>query len=628
MNNISPDTPLHVFDAETLGRYQHAIQKGMPQAQALAGAQAYMKQKQAAQQQQDDQAASQPKPFRLTDLLPTAGGVLGGVAGSFLGPAGAIVGGGGGSALGEELRQALTGEVSGSDILKQTGLGLAGGVGGELLGAGTKAIGIGGKVAAEAGANAADNAATRAGSSFLKSVVNPRVAASPFGAAEEQALVKTASDLGLKGTSANMYKQIGSAYDHLSGQISSLLEPSTATIARKDLIGKITTSLADNPAVTVDKGSLTAVNKALGSISNNGDIAVQDLFKYKQQLGNTLKKAFANLDSPTAVLTPKQETALGAWKGIADAIGEAEPQVSHLTQLQSQLFDLAPGLKANIGKGGLGLGPLGKIPGSASISQAGKSAISGMLTRAGAPTSTGVRAGSTALAQLLARNSGPTSNGDVNNAGASLPGDSFLNGVDTGSGTTTSDSSAPLTLDNKKLALLMLTDLQSTGGKNLATITALGKLLAPGADEPVLTKAQQTSKDALTGAFAALDTAHRDLVAVGGARGSIGGQAAKIPLIGQYIDSSGTAYEKTRSDIASQLAKAVTGGARVNESVYLGFLHSLPELTDTPQQASYKLQLLQNQLLSKAKASGFDDLVQQYAPDSLGQTLASLSSGQ
>lgn len=76
----------------------------------------------------------------ITRNLPTIGGVVGGVAGSLLGPAGAVAGGAAGSALGEYGRQKIGGENDTAKIVREGALGLAGGVGGEILGAAGRGV--------------------------------------------------------------------------------------------------------------------------------------------------------------------------------------------------------------------------------------------------------------------------------------------------------------------------------------------------------------------------------------------------------------------------------------------------------------------------------------------------------
>jgi hypothetical protein len=110
------------------------------------------------------QQATQPqKGFQPTDLLPIAGGIAGGVLGGVGGPVGAVAGGAAGSGLGEYARQQFAGENDPMKIASETGWGLAGGVGGELLGGGARLLG---KLGPELGGAAPSLAAKNLASGF------------------------------------------------------------------------------------------------------------------------------------------------------------------------------------------------------------------------------------------------------------------------------------------------------------------------------------------------------------------------------------------------------------------------------------------------------------------------------
>jgi len=85
-------------------------------------------------------------------------------------------------------------------------------------------------------------------------------------------------------------------------------------------------------------------------------------------------------------------------------------------------------------------------------------------------------------------------------------------------------------MSNDVLAQLMLSDLLKTGGKNIANISAIGKLLQTPDSGSTLTTAQQKNHDAISSALAALDTDESNLSYSGGAKGPIMG--------GDWTDSS------------------------------------------------------------------------------------------
>jgi hypothetical protein len=143
------------FDQETLSRIKRARAAGVNPAQIEQEAMEYQMRKNT-KGQMDTQnfmmnntregQAGIPKPgggnkgFQATDLLPMAGGVVGGLLGAPLGGIGAIGGGAAGAAGGEWLRQQITPEEDNDmgKIATEGAWGLAGGVGGRVLGKGAQ----------------------------------------------------------------------------------------------------------------------------------------------------------------------------------------------------------------------------------------------------------------------------------------------------------------------------------------------------------------------------------------------------------------------------------------------------------------------------------------------------------
>lgn len=176
----------------------------------------------------------------------------------------------------------------------------------------------------------------------------------------------------------------------------------------------------------------------------------------------------------------------------------------------------------------------------------------------------------------------------------------------------TDQPNTPFTQENIQNAIA--TDIASTGGAHVSELiglyNAFGSPAAQKAQQNSLSTGDQTKHDNINTALSSLDAAEANLLAAGGAKGPIVGQETKIPLLGQYLNNPGTAYEKTKIETATQLAKAITGGSRPAATVIEQYLHSLPGVDDTPKQAAAKLQLLRQQLTSQAQAFGFNDLTQ------------------
>lgn len=172
------------------------------------------------------------------------------------------------------------------------------------------------------------------------------------------------------------------------------------------------------------------------------------------------------------------------------------------------------------------------------------------------------------------------------------------------------------------LQMAMLQDLQQTGGKRIAALKSVYDIVAP-QKNIAMSKASQEQQNNILTALSALDASEYNLLHSGGAKGPLAGATANLPVAGQYINPKGYTFNKTRIETATQLAKALTGSTRPAKEVTMQYLHSLPAIDDTPQVASYKLNILRNDILKRAQATGLD--ISAYAGQSLGQATPSAS---
>ena len=166
--------------------------------------------------------------------------------------------------------------------------------------------------------------------------------------------------------------------------------------------------------------------------------------------------------------------------------------------------------------------------------------------------------------------------------------------------------------DAKTLAnLKLLNDSMSASAK---TASASGKLSA----------AQIATQQAGLSALSSLKSLEQNLTSAGGAQGPAG-SAATIPIIGQFLDPKGAAYQATLVDTATALAKAMTGGKPSAQSIEQ-WKHSLPQFNDTPAVVQSKLQQVRNSMNNKIQetisSAGGADL------SSTLQDLMATSSGQ
>lgn len=178
--------------------------------------------------------------------------------------------------------------------------------------------------------------------------------------------------------------------------------------------------------------------------------------------------------------------------------------------------------------------------------------------------------------------------------------------------TDSTPAATPFTQENVQRAIAA--DIAATGGAHVTELiglyNAFGSPAAQKAQQTSLSATDQVRHDSINSAQSSLDAAEANLLSAGGAKGPIEGQVTKVPVVGQYINNPGTAYESTKIETATNLAKAITGGSRPAANVIEQYLHSLPSVTDTKEQAQAKLNFLRSQLAEQAKNFGFNDLTQ------------------
>lgn len=581
--------------------------------------------------------------FHLRDLLPAAGAVGLPLLADLLTGGLALPANIGLSSLGGGLGKVAQNKIEGKGLTEgvagQSALGGAGAIGGELLGTAGRALGIGVKPAVEASTNAIGEGAIKTGDNILqklgnagaRSVVNPKIPPSATAPAEIQGVIDTLRGLGFKGSSANQYSQLQPAIAKLGNQIEGKFATSNPVISIPEINAALTKSANETGELVLTNSAdkrafnaeLTNLNEKLGQTPT-----AKDIYEYKKALNSRMPNTFAALEKG-ATLTPKQAAQYAIWKSLDEVIGTNVPEVNSLIKTQGVLYKSAPGL-AKASERSIKIPLLGaSFPGGANLS----SGITDLLGRGATRSGNNVAQGSTILGKTLANTAAQTGIRSVANS----IGGSTTNGQQGNEDLINSVPSAPQSssggLSNQALALLLLSDLQRTGGKNITALTAIGKLLQPDTTngQPKLSAAQQTHHDNVLSALNALDNAEQNLVNVGGAKGALG-FTADVPLLGQYLNSGGTAYQKTKVDLASQLGKAISGSSRVPEAIFNRVLDSLPSVTDTPQQASQKLQFLRSGLLRQAGTFGFNDILDQYGAgngssnqqDTIGSLLSSL----
>ena len=235
------------IDFSQFGNYSDSAKQAIQNGASLQDVQnAYNKTQQQAQPQQPQQK----QPSWWEKLLPTAGGVLGGIAGTFVSPIfGSAAGAGIGGALGQQLENSLTGQ-------KQSTLtsGLENAAGG-LLG------GVGGKVV-ETGLGALSGAAEKGASSLF--------------AAQGPGLGKDISQLATKTLGINDLPTAAKFGEVLSGSTDPIKNPD------RGLFSKF---VADQAEQNSTKHDLTALQPA--QIGTNQSALKSQAYAASRNIGNT-----------------------------------------------------------------------------------------------------------------------------------------------------------------------------------------------------------------------------------------------------------------------------------------------------------------------------------------------------
>lgn len=298
------------------------------------------------------------------------GGFAGGTAGrgvenkirdnqNFLG-----AGGSARSAFGEgALTGALSGLATGASALK--GLKAAGGLKGlstaangsdEALNLMSKQILNGGKKAGTSIAmNGMENPGllSKTGGSLRTGVLNPKVNASPFGASQEAGLMKTAQDIGLKGSATNQYQQLPIKFNQITAQADDILAKNTKTSTFNNLTNTVKQSSKDLPQfVNGDEKytqSLVGELSDLSSKFKSNKISVSEVASAKKDLGSKMDGIFKKV-AKGADLNPKEASRYSIWKALDNQIINMAPEAKALTLKQSAMYEMAPGLKAAANK--------------------------------------------------------------------------------------------------------------------------------------------------------------------------------------------------------------------------------------------------------------------------------------
>lgn len=134
----------------------------------------------------------------------------------------------------------------------------------------------------------------------------------------------------------------------------------------------------------------------------------------------------------------------------------------------------------------------------------------------------------------------------------------------------------------------IVADIATTGGKNISKLESLYTAFKP----PAPSATQQQATDQIKGALGTLNEYYNQLQSAGGGQGVAVGPAQSIlgrfGLGGQKA-AEARALEQTRVDVATTLARAMTGNSRPAQQQVQQWLASIPNITDPQNVAEQKI---------------------------------------
>jgi len=312
--------------------------------------------------QQSMAPKKQDRGFQMSDLLPTAGGIVGGIAGSPLGPAGIIAGGAIGSGLGEGVRQSIDDKqgYQGADILKE---GALGGIGGGIGMAGAK---VAGKVASKLAGGT--NKLAGMASDLEQGTRQIRQKASVYGAGKEERINQTLNKYGFKGTAQDQYSNLEPTMQKIEAKMQDVIARNPdVTVPFDDIKNSFLTKLqssvrtrdiTDKQAVRETEGYLNDLFRAaggggsgtlpritMGGKDTYGDIPLATLRELKKLVNDDYANVYKVIERGGS-LTPRQKVIASAWDSLDGAVRNASPEVKGLLTDESNLYRAAQSLSS------------------------------------------------------------------------------------------------------------------------------------------------------------------------------------------------------------------------------------------------------------------------------------------
>lgn len=568
----------------------------------------------------------------LAGLLPTIGGAIGAVGGTVAGPGGTVAGGAGGAALGEYLRQRLTGEdkdgIDKGNLLEQGAFGAIGALG--------KAKAVAGAAKATKTASAVDelddvarvakeSRLTKAGKNMQAQGRGTTIAAKVSKATDETGYLQpsTAKKLNLDidtlpgKTPAEKLASLETRQKTVGAGISDAVAKSNRPTSIDDLDN--ITSVAGKQSKKIQGWDADVASEANKTIGGAKDL--DELYKIRKDLDSKLNSFYkAELNDTTA--TAKAETLKAYRDGIDKVLKDNIEGFEGLNKIYSKGFSTRDVLSRQASKKnnlkipffGVDTG----IDASGKVSKA-KESVGAVLRKAGGEVTPSTATGgfkpfagqvarqtlSQATPRLFAA---PFMGQPAQEDPSQAPVDFSTDIIDTPVATPQMqpqmpESDSPFTQANIQQAIIA--DLQTTGGKNVSTLTKLYETFKPeagAAEKPLSAEAAKTVSNAKAGLESIADFENITAADPNALKKTI------IPGRGLFGGALGSALGTGEIEAASQqimdiIARLRTGAA-ISATEEARFKKFIPQAFDSEETKAQKMGYLKRQFQRVAERSG------------------------
>jgi len=478
-----------------------------------------------------------------------------------------------------------------------------------------------------------------------ESVLNPQAKADPFYSKTRESLTKVAKDAGLKGSASDQLRQLPKVFEGVQTKIKGMLGKTNITQneAKDVFINKLEET---TDYVAGDKAWGKIVKEMSNKIGKLGtEFSDEAVYNLKSELGNNLKKVFGKPQ-----LTPKEQARMALFESLKDVLDAKVPGISELNSIEHKLYELAPGLVSSSKEKIIApiIGQLQGIPGLREGLQRATDKTGSLLQTGGNILDTITKplqssGGQNMLNQIIQRGLGqetpqqpqqtPQSvvpeaqTEEIFSPGKQWKWDAKANDWVKNEAYQPTQASGVQGIDQlqKIIPMLMVQDLQNTGGKNVSKL----KTILDTSKGPSLSAAEKTAVKSANDGLDLVDTLYgqyqkvqsKGLTAQSSGLGRLGGLKGSAASLLQN-DADAAAYEATKKAFLSKLSRATGEKGVLTDPDIKRIESAIPDFYDTPQTAETKTKLVK-QIIGDAIAAKQGSTEQTDGVDVLMQLLLS-----